>query len=256
MLSLHEFQRAMTAALLRIEPSTNDAAPSNGEMSLSGLHIHQETVFCALTRALRYSFPSVLKLLGADEFTQVAATYARRHPPEAAILGAYGASFPAHLRAFGTQDRSALLFDIARFDLLLEEVANEPLGLFGKPIVLSRKTSLRLDLSLRCQRFDYPVDDIRDACAANIPSVLRADEQRVGRNLAIWRNPEGAAVKVLGDPAVQFLQALIAGDGPEEAIVSAGRNLTPDEVIRTVQSEVFSSSFCSITSSPQGGKTA
>jgi Putative DNA-binding domain len=256
MLSLREYQQQMAASLLPILSSTNDAAPSNDQLSLSGLHIHQETILSALTKALRYSFPSVLKLLGVDEFRRVAAAYALRHPPEVAILSTYGASFPAYLRASGIRDRSALLFDVARFDLLIEEVANEPLGLFGEPIVLTRDTSLRLDLSLRCRRFHYPVDEIRDGCAADIPGFLRADEQHVGRNLAFWRCPEGAAVKLLSDPAAQFLQALIVGNAPEQAIVSAVRDLNPGEVIRTVQREVFSSSFCLITSPLKGGNTA
>jgi Putative DNA-binding domain len=251
--SLHEYQRNLAGGLLGSLSLQDAEALRSSGLSPFALRVHQHTIFHALTKALRHSFPSVLKVLGDDSFAQAAASYSAQHPPEVAMLTSYGASFPTYLRFLCTRVSPGLLFDLAQFDWLVDETANAPCGLFGEPVALSRDISLRLDVSLRCRRFDFPVDSIRDASSREPPGLLRNGNAPATRNLAIWRKPEGAAVKALSNSAAGFVESLCAGDGPEKAMARSVDGLNPSEMITAVQAEVFASSFCRITAT--GGKT-
>ena len=257
MSSLHEFQRQLAASLLPIESAANDEPTPPAQTHMSGLHVHRQTVSSALTSALQYAYPSVLRLLGGAEFARLAACYARHHPPQTAVPGEYGARFPEYLVLWAGSTESWLI-DVARFDREVEQVAKEPLGLFGNPIALGRTTSLRLDASLRCQRFSYPVDLLQGAQAPSISdgSSRGPDAFPAPRHLAIWRNAEGAAVKWLSEPSVRFLKSLLASHGPKEAILVAVGRLDPQKVVKAVRSELFSSSFCLITSCLHRAMTA
>ena len=247
MLSLHEYQQNLAGALLGSLPLQDAQTLRSAGIRLSALRVHQQTISHTLTKALRYSFPTVLKVLGDDSFAQAAASYSEQHPPQVAMLSSYGASFPTYLRFLSTDISPPLLFDLARFDWLVDEIANEPCGLFGKPIALSREIRLRLDLSLRCERFDFLVDGIRDASPSELAGLLRDNGAPAARNLAIWRKPEGAAVKALGNSAASFVESLCAGHGPENALACSVGELHPSELIGSLQAEVFASSFCRIT---------
>jgi Putative DNA-binding domain len=246
-LSLHEYQRNLAGGLLGSLSLQDAEALRSSGLNSSALRVHQQTIFHTLTKALRHTFPSVLKVLGDDCFAQAAASYSAQHPPRVAMLSSYGVSFPMYLRLLDTHVSTALLFDVARFDWLIDEIANEPCGLFCEPIALSREINLRLDLSLRCRRFDFPVDSIRDASLSELPDLLCSGGASAARNLAIWRKPEGAAVKPLSNCAKQFVESLRAGDGPEKAMAHSLGGLNASEMIRRVQAEVFATSFCQIT---------
>lgn len=253
MSSLHEYQQNLAAGLLGSLSFQDAEALRSCGMRPCALRVHQQTIFHTLTKALRYSFPSVLKVLGDDGFAQAVASYSKHHPPQAAMLSSYGTSFPTYLRLLDTRVSTVLLFELAQFDWLVDEAANEPCGLFCKPIALSRGIALRLDLSLRCRRFDFPVDRIRDASLSELPRLLRGGGAPAAHNLAIWRKPGGAAVKSLSNSAAGFVESLCAGEGAEKAMARSVGGLNPSEMIKRVQAEVFASSFCRITAT--GDKT-
>jgi Putative DNA-binding domain len=246
---LREYQEQTLGSLLKVEFLRRAEGCGSDEDVPSYLRIHQTTIFGALTRALRYSFPTVSKLLREEEFERIAVSYARCHPPTAACLNIYGSGFPKYLRSICTRpSAAALLFDVARFDLAVQEVANQPLGVFRRPVVLSDNTVLRLDRSLRCEDYEYPVDRIRDVPTPTVSSRKVAVAPPAPRHLAIWRRNDGAGVKVLSSSSGRFLTALLKGDDPEHAIVAAVSGFDPDDVIRRLQREVFSRSFCLVTS--------
>jgi Putative DNA-binding domain len=244
---LREYQERTLGSLLQADVLMRTEACSGNEVVPSYLRIHQTTIFGTLTRALRYSFPTVSKLLREEEFDEIAIGYARRHPPKAACLNLYGSGFPKYLRSVNTRAiDTALLFDVARFDLAVQEVANHPLGVFHRPVVISGNTVLRFDRSLRCEEYEYPVDTIRDVPAPTIARRTGAVARRGRRRLAIWRKNDGAGVQRLSNSSGRFLTALLNGDDPEHAIVIAVSGFDPDEVIRRLQREVLSGSFCRV----------
>jgi Putative DNA-binding domain len=245
---LREFQEQTLGSLLQNDFRRRPERRCGAEAVPSYLAIHQTTIFGSLTRALRYSFPTVSKLLGEREFERIAIAYARSDPPRAACLNVYGSGFPKYLRSVRAQAlTAALLVDVARFDLAVQEVANEPLGIFQEPVVLSGNTMLRLDRSLRCEEYGYRVDEVRDLSASTISRTEKTVPRPARRNLALWRKNDGAAVKVLSRSSVRFLAALLSGQGPQRAIVLAVSRSNPEEVICRLQHEVLASQFCRVT---------
>jgi len=250
---LREYQERTLGSLLQVDFLKRAEGYSSNEAVPSYLRIHQATIFGTLTRALRYSYPTVAKLLREEEFERIAIGYARCHPPRAACLNVYGSGFPKYLQSVSTRAIAApFLFDVARFDLAVQAVANQPLGVFHRPVVLSGNTVLRLHRSLRCEEYEYPVDRIRDVPASTISRHKGAVASPARRHLAIWRKNDGAGVKVLSPSSGRFLTALLKGDAPEHAIVLAVSGFNPDEVIRRLQHEVLSGLFCLVTTSYRG----
>jgi Putative DNA-binding domain len=254
MSSLHEFQRRLADVLLGIEPDRQAGVERLEESDLAGLRIHQRTIFSALTKAVRLSFPTVVAILGDEAFARIATAYAQHHPPRTGSLNGYGAQLPSYLRRYiQDYDLAEIMFDTARLDLLIDEIGNEPLGRFGVSTTLSASMTLRLDGSLRCGSFNYCIDRLREAHPSDIPEVLRSMREPRPCHLAIWHGQEGAKVKHLSDAALTFVQALVAGDSAEKAIAAAVGDDSPEDVIRVVQREVLASSFCLIRSSDAVG---
>lgn len=61
------------------------------------LYIHVATVTAALTGVLQQAYPSLATRLDGPAFADAARCHLRRHPPQAAILSAYGDGFGADL---------------------------------------------------------------------------------------------------------------------------------------------------------------
>jgi hypothetical protein len=246
---LHEFQRRLADVLLGIEPHRHACVEGLEVSDLAGLRIHQRTIFSALTKAVRLSFPTIVAMVGDEAFARIATAYAQHHPPRTGSLNGYGAQLPAYLRrSIQDHDLAEIMFDVARFDLSLDEIGNEPLGRFGAPITLSASMTLRFDCSLRCRSFNYCVERLREAHPNDILEVLRCMREPLPRHLAIWRGEEGAKVKPLSDASLTFVQALVAGDSAEKAIAAAVGDRSPEDDICVVQREVLASSFCLISS--------
>jgi hypothetical protein len=249
MSSLHEFQRHLAGVLLGIEPDGHASVAGLEVSDFAGWRTHQRTIFSALTKAVRLSFPTIVAILGDDAFARTATAYAQRHPPRTGSLNGYGARLPTFLRrSIQDHDLAEIMFETAQFDLSLDEIGNEPLGRFGAPITLNASMTLQLDCSLRCRSFRHCIDRLREAHPSDIVEVLRSLREPLPRHLVIWRGEEGAKVKYLSDASRIFVQALVAGESAEEAIAAAVGDHCPEEIIRVVQREVLASSFCLISS--------
>lgn len=97
---LIDLQRAMLAACYG-DPSGYAATlphlSPTGIAADKALYIHTATVTAALTGVLAEAYPSVLALLGEEAFADAARLHLRGHPPEQAVLSAYGAGFGQNL---------------------------------------------------------------------------------------------------------------------------------------------------------------
>jgi hypothetical protein len=241
MLSLAEFQRHMAAGILHEAPT-------------GGLEVHRATILGALVHALQLTFPTVLKLTGADFFDQVATEYAQDNPPRSAVLYFYGDGFPAYLRDKSAARALPYLWDVARFDLMIDRAAHASIAGYTEAIAIDAHLQVRLASSLRCLRVDYPVDLLRDCLDAGRPEDLAGlDMTPATRHFAIWRGPEEAAVKLLSPPSAAFLNALLEGAAAEEALRQAMGCASATDLLAAIQAELFSASFMRLTRYSQPG---
>ncbi|MDB6015138.1 MAG: hypothetical protein JWL65_7388 [Gammaproteobacteria bacterium] len=235
MSSLVEFQRQMATTLLQ-------------EASTEGMEVHRATVLNALVNALRLTFPTIVELTGREFFDQVAAEYARQNPPDSAVLYAYGDGFARHLRLNDGARTLPYLWDSARYDLWIDRAAHQAPDWWTVAIAIDAELEIYLMSSLTCLRVDYPVNLIRDALDAGRPEELsELDMSPQARYFAIWRGPNGAAVKQLNAAPAGFLASILRGLDHRTALqhaVSQGRR---DEVLMAIYDQVVSAPFARMT---------
>lgn len=247
MLSLAEYQTQLARCLLAPADSLPPDLDPRISRAAAALGIHRNTILQALLNALRMTFPMVDRLVGEAAFNALATDYVREFPPTSAILYEYGQHFPDYLQ--GAVPEHGCLRDIARFDLRIDQVGRESAGVLGSRIGIAPGTTVRLARSVRCERFDYAVDSIRDAILAGRTDLSEQLRERSPRKLAVWRTTEGVSVRCLSDPALAFLEALILGRGAESALLTAIETCDTRKAIEAIQREVFASSFCQIVTS-------
>jgi hypothetical protein len=229
--SLIEFQRQMAETLLQ-------------EASTEGMEVHRATVLNALVNALRLTFPTIVELTGQEFFDQVATEYARRNPPEGAVLYAYGDGFPHHLRLNDGARTLPYLWDAARYDLWIDRVAHQAPDWRTEAIAIDAELDVYLVRSLTCLRVDYPVNLIRDAIEAGHPEELSEVDMRPrARYFAIWRGPDGAAVKQLNAVSAGFLASILKGLDAGTALQLAVSQGPRNEALMAIHAHVVSAPF-------------
>jgi hypothetical protein len=238
-------QLAVAQALLAQETAarTVPAAWFDGNAE-RGLRVHRNTIVGACCAALRLSYPTLERVLGAPMFEALAANFARAHPPAAPALDEYGAAFGAFVAArAGVADR-ALLHELATFDWHCERVAHCAPALFSTQSAAHLEGGVRLYLhaSLRLVDTHFAVENMRADAAASI-------EQGALRTLALWRCDEGVAVAALSAPAATFVAGLLHGMALEQALAAAGAAGGCDEVAvaAVLARDVLQSAFARLT---------
>ena len=235
MLSLVEFQRRVAADILHGVPQ-------------EGVEVHRSTILGALVNALRLTFPTVVELTGTDFFDQVATQYARDNLPRSALLYFYGDGFSDFLRDSNGACALPYLWDVARFDLTIDRAGHAALASQTQAIPIDPQLEVRLASSLTCLQVDYPVDLLRDALDAGCPEQLSdLDMTPRARHFAIWRGPEGAAVKPIGSAAAAFLNTLLKGAAAEEALRHAMEFACATQALAEIQTDILSASFTRLT---------
>jgi hypothetical protein len=241
--ALAELQQAMGQALLARDVVSR-ALPTawfNGDAS-GGLKVHRNTIIGACCAALRLSYPTVERVLGAPLFESLAADYARAQPPAAPALDEYGEDFAAFMVARATPADAPLLRELAHYDWLLERVTHARCNEFNSSPAAQLEGGLQLYFatSLRLCEAHFAVEQMRAAVACSIAP----GERRV---LAVWRREHGVAVSELRPPAAAFTTALLLQGTTLEvalqaATVAAG---VADEasVAGVIAQQVFQSGF-------------
>ena len=127
MSTLLETQHAMRASLVGGDDRAAVAMLADG-VGADRLNIYRNTMVTGVTKALRLTFPTVHRLVGADFFEGAAVRFIAQHPPRAAYLDDYGAEFPEFLRSFEPAAALVYLGDVARLEWAVGRALHAPMS--------------------------------------------------------------------------------------------------------------------------------
>jgi hypothetical protein len=240
-------QRAILADVLLGEHRSGDLWKPGAISGDEILDAHRQTVFGALTNALELIFPTVLRVVGTDFFTQVAHHYIAFDPPRSPILSLYGANFPEYIGKDEHCAHLTYLRDVASFDLTIDRVAHHAPGQFDAPLRLSPNVDLRLDRSLHCLAVDYPVDAIRDAIEGGREDSLSSlDMDPITRYFAVWMGTEGVRVRPVGETAYVFIVTR-GGATAEPSVTAKIPPIETKELVDAIRREVIWAPYSQIS---------
>lgn len=116
-------QRAFTAALLdpeaAIPPGLIDP---EGRPAGKRFNVYRNNVIVSLMDAMEDAFPVITKLIGPQNFRNLARIFVRQHPPTTPMLMFYGEEFPSFLKDFEPLSHLAYLPDVARLECARRQV--------------------------------------------------------------------------------------------------------------------------------------
>ncbi len=280
----------MAAAILGgSDPEGFCAEVARGPLSArAALWVHRNTVLGALANALSHSYPTVLSLLGRAFFDQAAALFGREHPPRTACLSAYGEGFPDFLAAYPPAAPLPYLYDVARFDWLIERAVTRFVHSSSPAptaVDLDGTVTLTLTPALRLLSCRYPVDDIR---AANGDDAALGGIDMTPRryHICVWSQTGGpaaggpaaadggwhgkrqprqtVATKRLREASAVFVAALLEGATADEAMErcmrdadtgngSEDRDSRAVRIMAGIDADVFRSSYARLSVSEEPG---
>lgn len=176
--------------------------------------VYRNTVAVGLSEAVVEGFPTVARLIGAENLRRIAGLFLRQSPPDSPLMFRYGAAMPAFLTEFQPLAHLGYLPDAARLDLAMRAsyhaadgipVAADALALWAD----ERFETARITLApaLRVLRSDWPLRDIWRCAQAEDAPPPRAQAQDVVVVRPAY-DPEPLALPAGG---AAFLEAIIAG---------------------------------------------
>ena len=174
--------------------------------------VYRNNVAASLTEALRTAFPTIARLLGADNMDGLAGLYLRRHPPETPLMMHYGAALPEFIAALPQLSHLGYLPDIARLDLAMRQSYHaadaSPADLGGLAPEALMETRLTLAPALRLLRSDWPIHAIwRFNTEPGAPKP-----EPGGQDIIILRPAYDPAPHLLPPGGAAFIAALLHGE--------------------------------------------
>lgn len=204
------FRAALLDAGATVPPGLTDGA---GAPAGNRFSVYRNNVFVSLSEALTVAFPLLVKLLGAQGFSQLASVYARSNPPQTPLMMHYGADLPAFLEGFEPLAHLGYLADCARLDIEMRQsyhaadAANLDPEIFQQDEAAVMQVKLRLKPSTRVLRSRWPLYDI---WAFNMTEGA-AKPRAIAQDVIITRPEFDPAPHLLGPGGADWLEALHAG---------------------------------------------
>lgn len=226
--SLLEVQRALRRAIMDGDTEVLQGVLATDAMAIAdAIGIYRNTIRWTLGRALRFSYPAVHKLVGAEFFDSAVGQFLPGHWPQSACLNDFGADFGRFLDSFGPARDLIYLPDVARVEWAVHQALHAP---GASPLCLERLLELEGDQSaavcftanpsLRLITVGTPADLIWRAVLKQDERALASIEvTRAPRYLLVQRNSDGGAeVSAMAEAEWRFLQALTSGVTLEQAL--------------------------------------
>lgn len=167
-------------------PTPSGLTDGQGTPTEKRFAVYRNNVTVALCDALRTSFPVLCKLLGDQNFDQLAPLFARAHPPSSPLMMRYGAEMPAFLENFAPLAHIGYLPDIARLELAMRHAYHAADAVPLDPSVLGSLapdelmvSTLTLAPAVQVLLSDWPLFDIWRYNIVDCASKPRAVPQSV-----------------------------------------------------------------------------
>ncbi|APX13690.1 HvfC/BufC N-terminal domain-containing protein [Tateyamaria omphalii] len=224
-------QAAFRAALLDPERAVPEGLTDPaGQQTTRRFAVYRNNVTVALINALRTGFPVLCKLLGDQNFDQLARLFARAHPPNSPMMMHYGEALPAFLDGFKPLAHIGYLPDVARLELALrrsyhaaDSAPFDASRLGAVPADVLMQTRLRLAPAAQFVPSRWPIFDIwRYNTEPDAPKP-----HGIAQPVLVTRAQFDPAPHPLTSAQAAWLQA-ISDDQTLEAAVDAATTIDPE----------------------------
>jgi hypothetical protein len=228
--SLLEIQHAMARAIVSGDYEAVASQIVSGALSRDDcLDVYRNGFLGTLTKALRLSYPAVLRLVGEEFFDGAAQRFIQAHAPQSAHLDQYGGEFPLFLAQFPPAASLPYLADVARLEWAVSCAFHAPDDLPLDAHALAESASAppeRLVLvahpSLSLLGLDHPAEAIWRAVLAEDVEALSAIDLSAGPDwLLVERTRKGVEISRLSETEWRFAAALCAGEIFAHAVEAA-----------------------------------
>ena len=113
-------QQIFSTAILSLQsPVPTGLTNGCGKVANRRFSVYRNNVMDSLINALQTGFPVISKLLGEQNFKNIAGLFVRQHPPASPVINQYGDNFPAFLKDFKPLEHLPYLADTARLEFAL-----------------------------------------------------------------------------------------------------------------------------------------
>lgn len=217
--TLLELQRGLARSLLRgNDGSVAGLVVADGLAAEARLAIYRHTAIDKLTTALRFAYPAVDRLVGAEFFAAAARRFIESEPPLYADLAAYGAGFPEFLATFPSAEAVPYLAGVARLDRAVARARHAPDAAPLDPAQLgaiadedASDIAFLPHPAIALVAADHPVDAIWRAVLDRDDAAMAAIDLSSGPvRLLVERTEAGAHVTRLSEIEWRFAVALFA----------------------------------------------
>ena len=186
--------------------------------------VYRNNVTVSLREALAEGFPSIVSLIGRENFDHLARAYLRQSPPTSPLMMHYGAEFPDFLDAVEQLSHLPYLADVARIDVAMRQSyhAADGTGIDASALqALDQETLLATRFvfapSMILLRSQWPIGSIWHY-------TLRGGDKPTGvaEDVLILRAEYDPELFILGPGAGDVLHALHSGTAFGAAIDAGG----------------------------------
>ena len=234
MLALRELQTLFAASLHGGVPDAalRDAVVRDGLGARARLGVYRNSATSIAVAALALTYPTTVKLVGAEFFRAAAIRHWRRDPPREAWLAGWGADFARTLARCPGADAYPYLADVARLEWALHGagIAEDvpplaPSALAAVPPAQHAALCFVPHPSVTLLRLRAPADRIADAVLADDEAAMAAIELADSPvHVLVHRGAAGVAMERVSVGAFRVLRRLFAGL-PLGAVLHAARGV-------------------------------
>jgi hypothetical protein len=195
------------------------------------MRLYQQNVLVHLIKALRNTYPLILRLVGDDFFQITAKAYIKQYPSRSGDLNDYGEYFSDFLAEYQPLKDLIYLAEVAQFEwtchVLLSASSPGRMDVFIlKNLHPDQYEQIHFQLHPACKvmKFYYPMLRIIELCEGNVDDTIDLGEE--GIHLLIIRRHLDISLIPLTDGEFTFLSAIQENKSLAEAL-SASLEVDP-----------------------------